>query len=158
MRPRLMLEDTDDLILGIRLMMRASGATRAIVGIEENKPDAIALLEERFAGLPQVEVKKVKLKYPQGEERLLIKAATGREVAPDELPSKAGVIVNNVATVAALGQAFRTGMPLIERVVTVTGPGVEKPGNWRVRLGAPVEELLGAAAWRGTTTLLAGGP
>ena len=70
---RLMLEDTDDLILGIRLMMRASGATRAIVGIEENKPDAIALLEERFAGLPQVEVKKVKLKYPQGEERLLIK-------------------------------------------------------------------------------------
>ena len=155
---RLMLEDTDDLILGIRLMMRASGATRAIVGIEENKPDAIALLEERFAGLPQVEVKKVKLKYPQGEERLLIKAATGREVAPDELPSKAGVIVNNDATDEALGQAIRTEMHLIERDVTITGPGVEKPGNWRVRLGTPVEELRGAAAWRGTTTLLAGGP
>lgn len=155
---RLMLEDPEDIILGLRLMVRASGAKRGIVGVEENKPDAIAVLEEDMRPYPLLDVKPLVLKYPQGEERLLIKAITGRDVPQGALPSAVGVVVSNVATASALGRAYRTGMPLIERVVSVTGPGVDKHGNWRVRLGTPVKDLLDAALWRGTSTVLAGGP
>lgn len=155
---RLMLEDPQDILLGLRLMVRASGAKRGIVGVEENKPDAILVLEEDMKPYPMLDVKPLVLKYPQGEERLLIKAITGRDVPAGALPSAVGVIVSNVATASSLGRAFRTGMPLIDRIVSVTGPGVDKHGNWRVRLGTPVKELLDAALWRGTTTVLAGGP
>ncbi len=155
---RLMLEDAEDIVLGLRLMLRAGGAARGIVGIEENKPDAVSVMRKQLAPWPQLEVKVLRLKYPQGEERLLIKAITGRNVPLGALPAAAGVVVNNVATAAALGRAFRTGMPLTDRIVSVAGSGVENPGNWRVRLGTPLEELLAAAHWRGTSTLLAGGP
>lgn len=155
---RLMLEDADDLIMGMRLMVRASGAMRGLVGIEENKPDAIAYLEEKLKLVPNLAVRPVMIKYPQGEERLLIKALTGVDVELDELPAAQGFVVNNVGTAAALGRAFRRGTPFIERIVSVTGPGVKNPGNWRVRIGTPVEALLEEAQWQGTSTVLAGGP
>ena len=155
---RLMVEESEDIILGLRLMIRASGAQRGIVGVEENKPDAIEVLREKLKPFPQLEVKPLAVKYPQGEERLLIKAALGRDVPLDVLPSAVGVVVNNVATAGALGRAFRTGMPLVDRVVSVTGPRVQRPGNWRVRIGTPVEELLTRAKWQGSASVLAGGP
>ncbi|HHW11621.1 MAG TPA: electron transport complex subunit RsxC [Firmicutes bacterium] len=138
---RLMLEQTADVIRGLLAFMKAAGAPRGIIGVEANKPDAIEALRKAAAGYP-VEVVPLKVKYPQGEERMLIYAATRRKVPVGALPIAVGVIVNNVATAAAFGRYLREGMPLIDRIVTVTGTGIKTPKNLRVRIGTLLEDVI----------------
>jgi electron transport complex protein RnfC len=138
---RLMLEEADDLLLGLQALMKAAGAPRGVIGIEANKPDAIVALKKAAAGLP-VSILPLKVKYPQGEEKMLIYAATRRVVPVGALPIEVGVIVNNVATAAAFGRYLRTGLPLVSRIITVTGKGVKNPRNLLVRIGTLVEEVI----------------
>jgi Na+-translocating ferredoxin:NAD+ oxidoreductase subunit C len=137
---RLMLEETERILDGIRLIARILGVKRQLIGIEANKPDAIRLMERLGAGF--VEVVPLKVRYPQGAERQLIYAVTGRKLPTDHLPMEKGVVVQNVATAAAVSDAVRRGTPLIERIVTVTGPSVAEPKNLRVRIGTPYAHLL----------------
>ncbi|MGE5552118.1 MAG: electron transport complex subunit RsxC [Bacteroidota bacterium] len=141
---RLLLEETGLVLEGFLAMMRAAGAERAYIGIEDNKADAIEALEKEIkrAGYP-MQVAVVPAKYPQGEERLLIKAILGREVPSGGLPVDVGVVVNNVATAAAMATYLRTGMPLVARVMTVTGQ-VAQPENLRVRIGTLLTEVIAA--------------
>ncbi|MGE5599354.1 MAG: electron transport complex subunit RsxC, partial [Bacteroidota bacterium] len=139
---RLLCEETDLVVEGLLALARAAGAERALIGIEDNKPDAVAALEEEIRRTgAAVEVAVVPAKYPQGEERLLIKALLGREVPSGGLPVDVGAVVNNVATAAAFAAYLRTGMPLISRVITVTGR-VAEPRNVRVRLGTLLEDVV----------------
>ena len=112
-----------------------------MIGVEANKPDAIAALRKAAEGHP-VEIVPLKVKYPQGEERMLIYAATGRVVPAGSLPVAVGVIVTNVATAATFGRYLREGLPLIERIVTVTGNGIKEPKNLRVRIGTLLEDVI----------------
>lgn len=141
---RLMVEDPRSILLGLRALMKAAGAPRAIVAIEDNKPDAVEAMTAATRGMPEVSVEVVHTKYPQGSEKHLIKALLGREVPSGGLPFHVGVIVSNVGTAAAVGELFATGMPLIRRVVTVTGK-VRAPGNLRVPIGTPFSYLVEAA-------------
>lgn len=137
---RMMLEETDRILNGLRLIARVLGVDRCIVAIEENKPDAIEVMREK-AG-EAIEVESLPTKYPQGAERMLVQALTGREVPADGLPIDVGAVVSNVGTAAGVHDAVAGGMPLIERVVTVGGPEVENPTNYRVRIGTPFAGLL----------------
>lgn len=138
---RLMVERSSDIILGLLALLKAGQASKGLIGVEVNKPDAIAALEKAAVGLP-IEVLPLKVKYPQGEEKMLIYAATGRVVPAGALPIEVGIVVNNVATVAAFGAYLREGKPLISRLITVTGPGIQNPKNLEVRLGTLVEEVI----------------
>lgn len=138
---RLMLEQADDVIRGLLAFMKAAGARRGAIGVEANKPDAIDALRKAAAGHP-VDVISLKVKYPQGEERMLIYAATRRVVPAGALPIEVGVVVNNVATAATFGRYLREGLPLIDRIVTVTGKGIKEPKNLRVRIGTLVADLI----------------
>jgi electron transport complex protein RnfC len=138
---RLMLERTDDLIEGIRIIRKLLNPKRVIVGIEANKPDAIEKL--RQAGLSEnIEVAGLKVKYPQGAEKNLIEAILGREVPSGRLPIEVGVINANVGTPVSVCEAVRDDKPVIERVVTITGGAVANPGNIRVRIGSSVADLF----------------
>ncbi len=139
---RVLLEFPDDILFGLRAMLKAVGAQRGIIVIEDNKPDAIALLERKTAGLENIEVFPVRTKYPQGAEKTLIKRVLGRQVPSGGLPADVGAIVDNVSTTKAIADALRTGMPLLERVVTVTGEQVRTPGNFIVKIGTSVRELV----------------
>lgn len=121
----LMLEEPDAILAGTRLLMKAAGVERAIIGVEANKQNAIDLLRRRIAelGINGISVTELTVKYPQGGEKQLIEAITGKEVPSGALPIATGAIVQNVATAYAIYQAVRFGQPLIERVVTVTGLG-----------------------------------
>jgi electron transport complex protein RnfC len=138
---RLMLEESARLLAGIALVRRILGVTRVAIGIEANKPDAIALLSGACAGL-DIEVVPLAVKYPQGSEKQLIHALTGRQVPSGGLPMDVGVVVQNVATLAAVADAVIEGQPLVERVCTVTGPGVTTPKNLRLRVGTPLSHLV----------------
>ncbi|NLC53101.1 MAG: electron transport complex subunit RsxC, partial [Firmicutes bacterium] len=138
---RLMLEQSADVIRGLLAFMKAAGAPRGMIGVEANKPDAIVALRKAAEGHP-VEIVPLKVKYPQGEERMLIYAATGRVVPAGSLPVAVGVIVTNVATAATFGRYLREGLPLIERIVTVTGNGIKEPKNLRVRIGTLLEDVI----------------
>lgn len=137
---RLMLEHADALLSGLRLAMTAVGAKHGYIGIEANKPDAIALLSDKADG--NVSVLPLEVKYPEGAEKQLIQAVLGREVPPGKLPSEVGALVQNVGTLIALHEAVFLGKPLIERVVTVSGPGVVQPDNLRVKIGTPISHLF----------------
>jgi electron transport complex protein RnfC len=148
---RVMIEQADDLVSGIRYAMRATGAVRAIVGIEDNKRDAreavrnaIEKASRRPGGIPEGEIhaELVPTKYPQGSEKMLLMALFGVEIPAGSLPVSLGMVVNNVGTLAALGQLLPRGRGLTERVVTVAGPGVARPGNYIVPLGTPIRFLL----------------
>ncbi len=139
---RLMLERPDDLIAGLKLMMKAVGAQKGVIGIEANKMDAVDKLTAKVSGEPGIDVVVLEVKYPEGAEKMLIDAITGRRVPPGKLPSEVGVLVQNVQTAIALYDAAATGKPVIERVVTVTGPGMRKPQNVRVKLGTPIEHVI----------------
>jgi electron transport complex protein RnfC len=139
---RVMLERGEDLVAGIRIAMRALGAQQCVIGIEDNKPDAIAAMRARVGDSATIRVRPVRTKYPQGAEKLLIKAALGREVPAGGLPADIGVAVQNVGTLAEIGYLLPRGIGLIERVVTITGPGVRQPGNYIVPLGTPVGFVL----------------
>ena len=139
---RLMLARPDDVVFGLQAMMKAVNAARGIIVIEENKPDAIALLREKTAGLEGIEVLEVSTQYPQGGEKMLIKRALGRQVPSGGLPSDVGCVVANVSTSKAISNAIKLGMPVIERIVTVTGPRVKNPTNLIVKIGTDIRELL----------------
>ncbi|HCX79237.1 MAG TPA: electron transport complex subunit RsxC [Firmicutes bacterium] len=139
---RLMVEQGQELVLGIKLLMEACGAKTAIIGIEANKPDAIANITDLTREFDNISVVSVPVRYPQGGERQLIKTLTGREVPVGGLPLDLGIVVSNVATAVAVHQAVSLGRPLIDRVVTVSGRGIAEPKNVRVRLGTPIAELI----------------
>jgi electron transport complex protein RnfC len=139
---RVMLEQRDDIFIGIRYLLRATGAGRVIVGVEENKPDAAAHLR---AGLPAdlpATVELLRVKYPQGAEKMLIAALLGREVPSGKLPLDVHALVVNVATAAEIGRLLPHGRGIQERVVTVSGPAVKKKGNYRIPIGTPLRFLL----------------
>jgi electron transport complex protein RnfC len=138
---RLMLENADQIVAGARILARILGAKTLIIGIENNKPDAIALMTERTRGTG-IEVAGLRVRYPQGAEKQLIYAMTGRKVPSGGLPMDIGCVVQNVATAAAVTEAVLEGKPLYERVTTITGSPLKTPGNWRVRVGTPLRVLL----------------
>ncbi|MDT8440599.1 MAG: electron transport complex subunit RsxC [Desulfuromonadales bacterium] len=138
---RLMLEQPDRLLRGIDILRRALGVDRAVLGIEANKPDAIALLSAACRDLP-IEVQPLTVKYPQGAEKQLIFAITGRQVPSGGLPMDVGCVVQNVATAAAVTDAVCLGRPLIERICTVTGPALHEPRNLLIRVGTPLRHLV----------------
>lgn len=157
---RLMVEHPERIIYGTRVLLKALGISKAVIGIELNKPDAIAAMEKAAASYPGIEVVPLKIKYPQGAEKQLITALTGKEVPVGGLPMDIGIVVNNVGTAAAIQAAVQWGMPLIERVVTVSGEGVSEPHNFLVRIGTRLSELIEAAGgFRGTPKqVIMGGP
>ena len=138
---RLMLEEPERILQGVALLQYVFGAERVVIGVEANKPDAIALLKEQCAGTP-VEIMPLEVKYPQGAEKQLINAVTGGEVPSGGLPMDIGVAVHNVSTAAAVTDAVVHGRPLIERVCTVTGPALREPKNLLMRIGTPLSHLV----------------
>jgi Na+-translocating ferredoxin:NAD+ oxidoreductase subunit C len=137
---RLMVEEPERVIDGLKLLMEAVGAERGFIGIEENKPDALRIMGEAAAG-DGIETVALEAKYPQGSEKQLIKSVLDREVASGALPSSVGALVQNVQTAIAVALAVREGRPLTKRVVTVTG-AVSEPRNLRVLIGTPVKDLI----------------
>jgi len=157
---RLMLERTREIMEALRLIMHILDAPDGHIGIEENKPDAIEAFRQALDSDERITVHSLKVKYPQGAEQQLIKAVTGREM-PDGggLPADVGCLVHNVGTALAIRDAVMFRRPLIERVVTVTGEGVERPGNFLVRIGTTVQEMLARQGIReGTRMVILGGP
>ena len=157
---RMLLEYADDIIFGLQAEMKTVAAPKGIIVIEENKPDAIALLREKTADLEGIEVLEVATQYPQGGEKMLIKRAMGRSVPSGKLPADVGACVSNVSTVKAIADAIKTGMPLVERITTVTGPHIPNPGNFIVRIGTSAADLVAACGGiQGENVLVkAGGP
>jgi electron transport complex protein RnfC len=156
---RLMLERPYDLLQGIQIVMRIVGAPKAIIGIEDNKMDAVKLLKEHTQGLDAIEVRAVPTKYPQGSEKLLIKVLLGREVPSGGYPHQTGAVVQNIATLTQLGQLLPQSQGLIERVITIAGEGVKKPGNYLVPLGTPLRFILDSLGFSGDASqLILGGP
>jgi len=141
---RVLLEYADEIIFGLQAVMKTVSAPKGIIVIEENKPDAIALLREKTADVEGIEVLEVATQYPQGGEKMLIKRALGRSVPSGKLPADVGACVSNVSTVKAIADAIKTGMPLIERVTTVTGKYIPNPQNFIVRIGTAAAELVDA--------------
>ena len=155
----LMMEQGEELVTGIRIMMKGLEVDQAIIGIENNKPDAIRRMQELTEGLP-IKVQGLKVKYPQGGEKQLIQALFKREVPPGGLPVDVGVVVFNVGTVFAVYEAVQKNKPLIDRVVTVTGKSLSDPSNFRVRIGTPVSLLVDKAGGlpEDTAKVVNGGP
>jgi len=139
---RLMVERAGDLIEGLKIIMKILGVSKGHIGIEENKPDAIEAVRSAISGGSDIEVWPLEIKYPQGAEKMLIKAITGREVPSKGLPMDVGVVVQNVGTTVAIYDAVRYGKPLIERVVTVTGNGIREPKNLLVRIGTLMSDVI----------------
>lgn len=157
---QLMLEHGEEIMIGIKILMRALNINKAVIGIEKNKPDAIARMKELAAKVPGVEVKALKLKYPQGGEKQLIDACTGRQVPSGALPIEVGAVVDNVATIFAVYEAVQKNKPLISRVMTVTGKSLQKPGNYLVRFGTPLSDVVALAGGvpEDTGKIIGGGP
>lgn len=141
---RTMAEYPERVHFGIRIMMQCLGVQRAMIGIEKNKPDAIDALERTLPGDLDVTIYPLTVKYPQGAEKMLIQTLLGREVPSGQLPLNVGVIVQNVGSVAAIAEIFETGLPVVERIVTVTGRGVKNPANLIVPVGTKVGDLIEA--------------
>ncbi len=139
---RVLLEYADDVVAGLELMLKAVNAPKGIIVIEDNKPDAIALLEEKTADKENIEICVARTKYPQGAEKMLIKRVLGRQVPSGGLPADVGCVVGNVSTAKAISDAVYKGMPLIERATTVTGEFIKRPGNFWVRIGTDAKALV----------------
>jgi len=139
---RLMLEKGEEVLIGTMILMKGLGVEKAIIGIENNKPEAIRHMTELSKQYPNISIQALKVRYPQGGEKQLINALLGREVPSGKLPIEVGCVVNNVGTAFAVYEAVQKNKPLIERIVTVTGKTVKKPSNFLVRIGTPVQELL----------------
>ena len=136
------VESTAALVEGARLIRKVVDAPRVYFGVETNKPDGIAALNEAIKDDQTMEVVMLDVKYPQGSEKQLIKAVMDREVPPGKLPFDVGVIVQNVSTAIAIYEACRYSKPLYERVLTITGDGAARPGNIRVRIGTPIGHII----------------
>ena len=157
---QLMMEHGEEIIIGIQILKKALGVQRAIIGIENNKPDAIAHMRELAEKQLGIEVMPLKLRYPQGGEKQLIDATIGRQVPSGALPIEVGAVVDNVATIYAVYEAVQKNKPLISRVMTVTGKSVKNPGNYCVRFGTPIEEVIELAGGVPVDTgkVIGGGP
>lgn len=157
---RLMIEEAASVAAGLRYILRALNCPRGIVALEDNKPEAARALREALGADAAIELRALPVKYPQGAEHQLIKALLDREVPwRGGLPMAVGVVVQNVATAHAVYEAVRFLRPVTRRVVTVTGDGIERPGNYRVRIGTPVADLLAHCGLRpGARKLVLGGP
>jgi electron transport complex protein RnfC len=157
---RLMLEKGVEIMIGITILMKALQTDEAMIGIENNKPDAIAHLAEIAKSYKGISVHALKVKYPQGAEKQLIKALTKREVPSGHLPIDVGAVVHNVGTAFAVYEAVQKNKPLFERVVTITGKSLPRSGNYLVRTGTPLSKLIEAAGGvpEDTGKIVNGGP
>jgi Na+-translocating ferredoxin:NAD+ oxidoreductase subunit C len=157
---RLMLEKPKEIIVGIKILMKALGVELAIIGIEDNKHDAIELFQQLLKDEKGIRAEALEVQYPQGGEKQLISALLNREVPSGGLPADVGAVVHNVGTTYAVYEAVQKNKPLIERVVTVTGKSVKQPSNFMVRIGTPVIDLLIAAGGipEDTGKIVSGGP
>ena len=142
---RRLLEESDKVVMGLKIALKIFDHAKGIIGIEDNKPEAIRIMQEATASEPDIEVKPLKTKYPQGGERSLIYATTGRAINSSMLPADAGCIVHNVDTIFSIYLSVIEGKPLTKRICTVTGDGVKEPGNFYVWLGTNYRQLLDAA-------------
>lgn len=157
---RLMLERGEEILIGVSILMKALRVDKAMIGIESNKPDAIDHLTNLSQAFPGIEVYGLKVKYPQGAEKQLIRALAKREVPSGRLPIDVNTVVHNVGTAFAVYEAVQKNKPLFERVVTITGKSVPEPGNYFVRIGTPVKDLIEAAGGLPDDTgkIVSGGP
>lgn len=158
---RLMMEHADEILVGLDLLMKGAKVERGYIGIEDNKPEAIKLFEQKTANDPRVEIVALAKKYPQGGEKQLVDAVINRQVpAPPAIPVNVGAIVQNVGTAFAVYQAVMKNKPLFERYTTVTGKQLKNPGNFLVRMGTPMRELIDLCGGmpEGDNKVLAGGP
>lgn len=157
---QLMMERGEQIIIGIQLLMKALGIKHAVIGIEQNKPDAIEHMLKLTSRVMGIKVVPLKLKYPQGGEKQLIDACIGRQVPSGALPIEVGAVVDNVATIYAIYEAVQKRKPLISRVVTVTGKSVKTPGNYEVRFGTPLTDVVALAGGvpENTGKIIGGGP
>ena len=142
---RCMMEIPEQLISGLNIMLSLFPKAKGVIGIEDNKPEAIRIMKEKTANEPDIEVKELKTKYPQGGERQLIYAVTGRSINSKMLPADAGCIVDNVETIIAIYNAVKLGKPVTNRISTITGDAVEHPGNFLYNIGTSYQELVDAA-------------
>lgn len=158
---RLMMEHADEILVGLDLLMKGAKVERGYIGIEDNKPEAIKLFEQKTADDPRIEIVALAKKYPQGGEKQLVDAVINRQVpAPPAIPVNVGAIVQNVGTAYAVYQAVMKNKPLFERYTTVTGKQLKNPGNFLVRMGTPMRELIDLCGGmpEGDNKVLAGGP
>ena len=158
---RLMMEKADEILVGLDLLMKAAKVTKGYIGIEDNKPAAIELFQQKTAGRSDVEIVPLAKKYPQGGEKQLVDAVIRRQVpAPPAIPVNVGAIVQNVGTAFAVYEAVMKNKPLFERYTTVTGKQLKNPGNFLVRMGTPMSQLIDACGGlpEGDNKILAGGP
>ena len=157
---RVMLESGDIVVKGLLEIIKILGVKKAYIGIENNKPEAIEIMKKAALNYKEIEVCVLKTKYPQGSEKHLIKAITGREVPSGKLPADVGVVVNNVDTCTAVYNALKLRQPVFHRVVTVAGSAVSEPGNFMVRLGTSFEDILNAAGFneQKAKKVIMGGP
>jgi electron transport complex protein RnfC len=156
---RVMVEQADQILLGLRIVMKATGAKRAMIGIEDNKMDAVARLQAALSRDDAITVHAVEAKYPQGAEKMLIESLLGKQIPVGGLPADAGAAVYNVGTLAQIGELLPRGRGIIERVITVSGPGVERPGNYLVPLGTPVGFILDQVGTKSDANeVILGGP
>lgn len=157
---QLMLERGEQIMVGIEILMKALNVKRAVIGIENNKKDAIQKMTELAAKKLGVEVMPLQMRYPQGGEKQLIDACIGRQVPSGCLPIEVGAVVDNVATIYAIYEAVQKNKPLISRVMTVTGKNVKNPGNYEVRFGTPLKQVIDMAGGvpAGTGKIVGGGP
>ncbi len=157
---RVMLENPEEIVFGLKMMIKALGAEKGVIGVEDNKPDALKVLEQEVAGEDNITVASLHTKYPQGAEKMLIQVTTGRIVPAGGLPLDVGVVNHNVGTAVAITNAVREGKPLVERVLTVTGSGINRPQNLMVRVGTLVSDVLEHCGGlkEETVKLIIGGP
>lgn len=157
---RRMLENPEELVEGMRVILKLFDHAKGLFAVEDNKPDCIAKLRELTKNEERMEVREMMTKYPQGAERQLIYANTGRAINSTMLPADAGCVVDNVETIISIYHAVVKGIPSMERVVTVSGDGVENPGNYKVLFGTNQRELVNAAGGlkEGTQKVISGGP
>ena len=157
---RRMMEEPEKVVGGLKIILKLFDNAKGILAVEDNKPDCIKKLKELTAGEPRITVMALKTKYPQGAERTLIYATTGRQINSSMLPADAGCVVNNVDTIVAVYRAVTEGRPLIERIVTVTGDAITNPQNYRVRIGMNYHELVEEAGGFKTEPekIICGGP
>ena len=157
---RTLLEHPEEVLKGIRYVLRLLKLPKAVLAVEGNKPDAIAVLRDKLKGAADIELLVCRVRYPQGAEKQLIQTVTGRQVPPGGLPADVKCIVMNAFTCYTVCRMVQTGMPSVERVVTVSGPGIANPSNFLCRVGTPVKYLVEAAGgFRGEADkLIMGGP
>ncbi|MGN0036653.1 MAG: electron transport complex subunit RsxC [Bacteroidaceae bacterium] len=157
---QLMMEKAEQIMVGVSILMKAIQVSKAVIGIEANKPDAIRHMTEVAASYAGIEVMSLKVKYPQGGEKQLIDAVIRRQVASGALPISTGAVVQNVGTAYAVYEAVQKNKPLFERVVTVTGKSLANPSNFLVRMGTPMSMLIEAAGGMpaDTAKIIGGGP